>query len=147
MSIVNGTTHLLQLQNGPVVNGAPGWLTVGCSTSDSFNSSTASLDANSKCTGGFDEMAPGKTTWSFDFSGKPYTPDNAPSGVQTFNALSDLSKNKVLVNARQINVLDANDIIRGRVFISSLSRTSADNEPVTFDATFQGTGEYFTTAV
>lgn len=143
MPIVNGTRYVLQIANGvPDSQGNPAWVTVGCGTSNGWSGTRATIDGSSKCSGDFDEPIPGRSSHTYDFSGKAY-PVDGPNADQlaSFNELAILWKTSATRQIRMINLDDATDIIRSFAFITDLSKTSPDNDAVTFDATFQGFGE------
>ena len=147
MAIVNGTQYVLQVANGtPDGSGNPAWETVGCGTSNGWSGTRATIDGSSKCSGEFDDPIPGRSSHTYDFSGKAYPLDGPNADqLQSFNELALLWKAGATRQWRMINLEDPTDIIRSSGFITDLSKTSPDNDAVTFDATIQGVGEVFFT--
>ncbi len=135
----DGTNYVLQIKYGNA------WKTIGCGTSNGFTGTTGVIDGSSKCSGRYEDKQPGRIGWTMEFAGKAAPVDDADASLASFNQLSAFQKSGTIFQIRQVNLQHPEDIIRGDAFITSLSKTSPDNEAVTFDASFQGRGEYFTT--
>ncbi|QIL41025.1 hypothetical protein G7074_18190 [Pedobacter sp. HDW13] len=140
LNFKNGTDNVLFVKIG-----APAaWVAVACLKTNSWDGSTDQIDTTSKCSGKFKTSLPGDISWSFKGDGNAVDDSGAPSKA-SFKALSALHKAGTTFPCKMVGVDDPDDIIRGDVFITALSLSAGRNEAVAFSATFQGTGEYFTT--
>lgn len=125
--------------------GAPAaWVALACLKTNSWDSSTDQIDTTSKCSGKYKTSLPGDISWSFKADGNAID-DAANASQASFNVLAGLQKTGTTFPMKMVGVDDPTDIIRGNVFITSISKSAGRNEAVAFSSTFQGTGEYFLT--
>ena len=137
----NGTDVLLFAKLGTPA----AWVTLACLKTNSWDGSTDQIDFTTKCSGKFKESKPGDRSWSFKGDGNSVDDAALPSRA-SFAVLSGLWKTGTTFPMKMVNVEDAADVIRGDVYLTSLSESAGRNEAVGFSATFQGTGEPFFTA-
>lgn len=136
----NGTDNLLFIKIGaPAV-----WVTLACLKTNGWDGTTDQIDTTSKCSGKYKTSLAGDISWSFKGDGNAVNDAGAPSKA-SFKQLATLHKSGATFPMKMVGVEDPDDIIRGNVFITSISKNAGRNEAVGFSATFQGTGEYFLT--
>jgi predicted secreted protein len=123
---------------------AAAWVPLACLKTNAFDASTDSIDTTSKCSGKYKTSIPGDIGWSFSADGNSVDETGTPSRA-SFKKLSELHKAGTVFPMKMVGVNDATDIVRGDVYITALALSAGRNEAVGFTATFQGTGEYFTT--
>ncbi|RAJ28868.1 phage tail tube protein [Pedobacter cryoconitis] len=136
----NGTKVLLFVKLGTPA----AWVTLACLKTNSWDSSTDQIDTTTKCSGRYKTSLPGDISWSFKGDGNAID-DTVAVSQASFNVLAGLQKAGTTFPMKMVGVDDPTDVIRGNVFITSISKSAGRNEAVGFSSTFQGVGEYFLT--
>ena len=142
MAFYNGKDYLISI--GTVVGETTTWEVVAESKSDGWETSTDQIDTTSKGSGRFKTGLPGDISWTMNSEGFAID-DAGEASKASFNKLAALHKAGTSFPIKLENINDSDDLIRGEAYITALSKSTARNEGVGFSATFQGTGEYFTT--
>jgi len=132
MPATNGSLFVLQSQTG---SGTPAtWVTLGCFRNNSFNGTTAEIDANSKCDPDFETSIPGRL--SGEFSGELQLQNDAAAKED----LRNLWLNKTVVAFRQVNTDDLTDFVKGSGYITAYSEEHPDNDLSIANITIKLTG-------
>jgi len=119
---------------------------VACTTGDNLDIAVAAETTSNKCSDGNQESQPGELSWTMSTDGQVVTLDPTEQTTRENNqTLKNLTKNKTVFWARRTNALDTEaGYAEGRVWISGYNDAAPNNDVFTFNATFQGTGEFFT---
>lgn len=115
------------------------WVPLACLKTNGWDGTTDQIDTSSKCSGNDKTSIPGDRSWSFKGDGNAVDEVGTPSRA-SFKTLSDFWSTNKTFPMKMVGVDDPADIVRGDVFITSLSKSAGKNEAVAFSATFQGTG-------
>jgi len=132
----NGTDVLLFVKYGtPAV-----WIPLACLKSNGWDGSTDQIDITSKCSGNDKDSLAGDRSWTFKAEGNAINDKALPSRA-SFNTLAEFWSNGTRFEAKMVGVDDPDDVIRGKCYITSLSKNAGRNEAVGFSVSLQGVGK------
>jgi len=143
---VNGKVYLVRTQTGAVANGSTSFQDLVCLTSNGWQAVDNSISTSSKCTDGWATDLQGERGWTMSGEGQAIPGSSTENTQASFHELALLWKNGTVFNVEMYNIGEPDDIIRGRVRITSLEFTAPNNDIATFSVTFTGQGEPFFTA-
>lgn len=117
---------------------------IGCLTSNSWETSTATIDTTSKCSGLFNTSLPGDKSATASGEGNAITDADAVTlGVKNHNYLAKLAKDGTTVWLAFFDT--AQETVRfGKAFITSFSDTAPRAAAQTFSVSWQIVGEWAT---
>lgn len=138
--LVDDTTPLTTDIDDVVIPG--NFVALGCLTSNSWETSTATIDTSSKCSGNFTTSLPGDKSATASGEGNAITDaDAATLGLINHNRLAQLAKDGTTV---WLGFFDSSlETVRyGKAFITSFSDTAPRAAAQTFSVQWQIVGEW-----